>query len=81
MPPESSVRIRVAISDTSMDHMIDPTSYLSKKDAERTKAIAARTRIMDRRKAGPSRKSWISPKARTIITIDRSPEARKAFRM
>jgi len=42
MPPESNVRIRVAMSDTSMDHMIDPTSYLSKKDAERTKAIAAR---------------------------------------
>jgi hypothetical protein len=61
--------------------MMEPTSYLSKKDAERTKAIAAKIRIMETDKDGPYRKSWISPKARTIITKDKSPEARNAFRI
>jgi hypothetical protein len=60
---------------------MEPTSYLSKKDAERTKAIAANIRIIDTDKDGPNRKSWISPRARTIITKDKSPEARNAFRI
>jgi hypothetical protein len=81
MPPARRVIIKVAISDTSIDHMMDPTSYRSKKDAERTKATDAKMRIIDMGRDGPYRNSWISPMARHIITIDKSPEARNAFKI
>lgn len=52
-PPERRAKIRVAMIETSMDHMIEPTSYRSKNEAERTKAIAARIRVMDMGRPGP----------------------------
>ncbi|MDD1751898.1 MAG: hypothetical protein LUQ38_02265 [Methanotrichaceae archaeon] len=47
IPPEASIRRRVIMIETIIDNFIDPTSYLSKKEEERTKEIAAITKMMD----------------------------------
>ncbi len=65
--------------ETRVDHMMDPTSYLSKKEAERTKETAVITSITEGGIGGPNLKRYIKPKAMTIITKARSVEAMKAF--
>lgn len=79
-PPEMRVKSSVIMMDTTTDQAMDPTSYLSKKDAASMKAIAARASIICDGRGGPYLNRNIRPSASTMVVRARSDEATKAFR-